>query len=159
MTTPLDGAGGRRPTLFAPGEYRQGCILAVLVNTPAGIVSHKGIMGDRLGPDGFPTVIHSSKQFKRVVEEAMIDFARKGLSLVCSDGFPGRLPPELVLERARSQIGVPWRVKYNCEHFSRWAHGLPVQSPQLQSRVTKATVGAGLVAAAFAVGKIGGMFA
>jgi hypothetical protein len=148
-----------RYIIFEPGEYRRGVIVAIPVRTSIGIVLHKGILGDLLGEDRFPSVIHSAKVYgNRVVETTMTDFARYGLGTITSEGYPGSLTPDEVLRRARSKMNVPWRVMQNCEHFVGWAHDVPAGSPQLRATVTKAVVigaaGAGLfTAAVIALGK------
>lgn len=126
------------------GYYMSGCVLGVPVKTEVGVVSHKGIMGDRLGKDGLPTVLHNAKFFGCIVETSMSVYALQSTGPISSDGFLGSLPPSAVLERARSQIEQPWRPWYNCEHFTSWAHGVPSRSPQLQRAAKK---GAGAVGA------------
>jgi hypothetical protein len=139
--------------LFLPGDYRRAVVIAVPVRTRVGVVSHKGILGDLLGPDRLPTVIHSSKTAgDRVVETSMTEYATGGLAPVTYDGYPGLLPPDEVLARARSALGQAWKLTRNCEHFVGWAHDVPVKSPQLRTGLLKAGVvgaaGAGLFAAA-----------
>ena len=127
------------------GYYMAGCVLAVPVKTEVGVVSHKGIMGDRVGKDGLPTVLHNAKFFGCIVETSMSVYALQSMGAISSDGFPGRLSPAAVLERARSQIEQPWRPWFNCEHFTAWAHDVAVKSPQLRQAAKK---GAGAVGAA-----------
>jgi hypothetical protein len=131
--------------IFLPGDYRPGCIVSVPTMTDAGVVQHKGILGDRTGSDGLPTVIHASKFFeRRVVETSMRLYLWKSVGPVSSDGYPGVFPPDRVLARARAEIGKPWRlVVSNCEHFVHHAHGLSPASPQLREAVhnTAKTVG------------------
>ena len=51
---------------------------------------------------------------------------------VTVDGYPGDLPSTVVLTRARAMQGVKYSwANFNCEHFVRQAHGVPVKSPQL----------------------------
>ncbi len=93
-----------------------------------GPVTHVGLASDRLH-NWEPTVISSS--FKRgcVIEEPLSAFAEgKKVELV---GYPGCLHPHEVLRRARAELGRPWRLFDNCEHFVHRAHGLEPRSPQL----------------------------
>ena len=55
----------------------------------------------------------------------------------------GKLAGHKVLRRARSKIN---QIKYtllnfNCEHFARWAHGLPVESKQVVGGVAGVGLG------------------
>jgi len=136
-----------------PGDYRIGCILAVPVQTNVGVVSHKGILGDQLGPDDLPTVIHNVKLFGQIIETSMSDYLLMAVGPISSEGYPGMLPPEKVLERARSQIEKPWRPWSNCEHFVSWSHDIPVSSPQLRSAAKSAAKATGIIAGIVAVGR------
>jgi len=133
---------------YVPGDYRPGMIVSVPVTTSVGTIAHKGIVSDRAGPDNCPMVIHSAKLFgRRVVETTMTDFAVKHVGPVSSEGFPGTLPPHIVVARAREQIGKPWYPWDNCEHFSSWAHGVQEKSPQLRRGVKRAAATGGALAA------------
>jgi hypothetical protein len=92
-------------------------------------VDHVGIVTDRF-VDGSPTIISNSLRRGGVVEETWQSF-HAGLESQ-SRGYPGRLLPSVVLKRARSKLGSKWTPTSNCEHLVRYAHGLPVESPQLQ---------------------------
>lgn len=146
-----------RPSpLFLPGDYRRGVVIAVPVRTSVGVVSHKGILADLLGDDHLPSVIHSAKAYgEQVIETSMTAYADGALGPITCEGYPGALPPELVLARARARIGQPWRLRENCEHFVGWAHDVEPASPQLRSGLLKAGVvgaaSAGLFAAAVIV--------
>lgn len=61
------------------------------------------------------------------------------------DGYLGSLPPEMVLRRAREagQLRYSW-LFFNCEHFVRHAHSVPVESPQLQRALLLAGVSASI---------------
>lgn len=132
---------------YVPGHYAPGCVIAVPVTTSVGIVSHKGILSDRVGGEhGLPMVIHNTKLLGTVVESTMEDYVLTGVGPVISEGYPGKLPPALVIARARALIGHPWRPWDNCEHFAHYAHGLPKKSPQMRAAAKK-TVGAAGVAA------------
>lgn len=135
-----------KPVIGRPGDYRVGCILSVPVTTEVGIIDHKGIMCDQLGPDGLPTVLHNAKLFDQIIETTMTDYNLMSVGAISSEGYPGILPPAEVLKRGRSQIGLPWKPWYNCEHYVHWAHGLEVRSPQMRSGMKKAAVTGGVIA-------------
>jgi hypothetical protein len=129
-----------RPIQYIPGEYVVGCILSVPVMTEVGEISHKGILSDRTGPDGLPMVIHNAKLAGNVVEDTMTFFYTKAIGPVRSEGYPSKLAPHVVLARARTQIGKPWRVLDNCEHFAHYAHNLPQKSPELRRKAKQGGV-------------------
>ncbi len=100
-------------------------------------VFHVGLVGDAGPPWGPPSVISASKRTGLVLEEPWEDFSQ-GAPVRRLD-LRGKLDPQQVLGRARSRLGQQWRLLFgNCEHFVRWAHGLPEESPQLQGGVAKA---------------------
>lgn len=136
-----------------PGDYRVACVLSVPVQTEVGVINHKGLLGDRLGPDDLPTVIHAAKLFEQIIESTMSEYLLMAVGPLSSEGYPGLLPPHEVLARARSQITKPWRLWHNCEHFVAWAHAVPVRSPQLRTAVKKVGMTAGLVAALVGVAR------
>jgi len=133
---------------YIPGDYRPGCIVNVPVKTSVGVVGHKGVLSDRVGPDGLPMVIHAAKLFDAIVESTMQDFMLMAKGPLTSEGFPSTLPPVLVVARARALIGKPWKWMPwdNCEHFVHEAHGLPPKSPQVR-RAGKSALGAAGVGA------------
>ncbi len=68
----------------------------------------------------------------QVVEEDLAQFARGQDVTVMS--LWGGLPGEEVLRRARSGQHQPYAwTLFNCEHFVRFAHALPLESPQLKA--------------------------
>lgn len=76
-------------------------------------------------------VIAFSEESGGLIEQPVSAFAR-GRPLTVA-GYPGRLRPALVMQRARSMHERPYSLmSFNCEHFVRFAHGLPVESPQLK---------------------------
>lgn len=122
-----------------------GTVVSVLVFTPWP-VRHMGIVTDRrIG--GLPTVISNSKKVGQVEEESWKAFAGEGAVRV--EGYLGRLHHSVVLARAFSRLGDPWRLSdSNCEHFVRWAHGVELDSPQIRFGATMALlVALGAVAA------------
>jgi hypothetical protein len=138
---------------YIPGNYAVGGVIAVPVMTEVGVISHKGILSDRIGDDGLPMVIHNAKLFDAVIEASMTVFCLKAVGPVSSEGYPGELPPLMVLARARSQIESPWRLWNNCEHFVHWAHGQKKKSPQLRKKAGKVAMWTGVAAACFFVFK------
>lgn len=140
----------RKDMKARPGHYAPGCIVSLPVATEVGIVKHKGILSDRKGPDGYPMVIHAAKlRSQGVIEAPMTSFFEMARGPLSSEGYPSLLSPKLVLERARSRIGVPWKLLDNCEHFAAWCHGMPKKSPELRRKA--ATFGAVAVGGALFV--------
>jgi hypothetical protein len=78
-------------------------------------------------------------------EETVSEFARGKEVVVRST--PRVLHPHWVLARARSGQHPPYSwLEFNCDHFVRFAHGVPVESPQLQAWVAVGLLGAVLLA-------------
>ena len=77
------------------------------------------------------SVLSFSAEAKGFVEESFSAFSG-GRPVVC-DGYLGELPSWVVMQRARERAGQPYSLfSFNCEHFVRYAHGVPMESPQLQ---------------------------
>ena len=101
-----------------------GTVIAVWV----GFIRHVGIVTDRTY-GAHPSVISNSHRAGGVIEEPLPVFSSgQDVDVV---GYPGSLPPQQVLQKARSRIGETWDLFWNCEHFVKWAHGLRPRSPQL----------------------------
>lgn len=90
---------------------------------------HFGIVTDRY-VDGWPTVISNTGMYGKVMEESVAQFKSQWDLKV--EGYWGVLPPLEVVARARAQLGSKYSLlKWNCEHFVRYVHGLRAESPQL----------------------------
>lgn len=87
-------------------------------------VQHQGIVSE-VG-DGGVRVVHNSKRRGRVVEEPIERFAAG--RRVVRVGYPGALPPDVVVARARERIGEPWGYVRNCQRFTASVHGAPCRS-------------------------------
>jgi hypothetical protein len=130
-----------------------GGVVGVPIVTRIGRVDHKGVVTDRYGSDGEPTILHASDRYGRVVETEASDFAARAVGPVRFVGYLGNLSPDEVLRRARAKIGARYRpLAANCEHFATGVHGLPPESPQLRGLallgiVSAVAVGAIVVAA------------
>lgn len=119
--------------------------MASIYNQPAGTVisvpaywngvrvRHEGILTDRWY-QGERTVISNSKAAGGVVKQKLSVFLATQRPAIV--GYLGRLHPAEVVQRALSQLGKPWALTDNCQHFVRWAHGVGVTSPQLNGAVT-----------------------
>lgn len=109
-----------------------------VVRTWRGMCWHYGLIG--FGAiDGTWAVVSFSPE--GVVRESLHAFG--GGTGIIIDGYPSDLPPQCVLECARSIADVPYNVGFwNCEHFVRYCHGLKPESEQVNT------------AALFAVGAI-----
>ena len=110
----------------------------LLWNLPAGTIihvdigsyRHVGLLGDRFMKSE-RGVLSFSAEAKGFVEEPLSAFSG-GRPVVC-DGYLGELPSWVVMQRAREMAGQPYSLfSFNCEHFVRYAHGVPMESPQLQ---------------------------
>lgn len=102
-----------------------------IVSVPFGPFHHLGIVSDRQG-SRTPYIISCSRRAGQVAEETAHDFANGGDIKI--HGYPSKLGPVQVIQRARSQLGSKYDLfNWNCEHFVHWAHGLKLESPQLQS--------------------------
>lgn len=112
-----------------------------------GLYDHVGLLSDHW-INGERAVVSFSARNGGLVEEAFSQFAcGRG---VVAEGYPGQLPPLVVLARARAlkDRAYAW-LTFNCEHFIRNAHGVPEESPQLRQWLFAATL-MGLVARAAA---------
>lgn len=90
--------------------------------------------------DGAGKVIHNSKKRLKVTEESYEDFA-EGKEIIVSS-ITSESPTQAVI-RARRYLGMPYNlISSNCEHFARLAHGLEVESTQIQQYLL-AALGAG----------------
>lgn len=98
-----------------------------------GLYDHVAMLGDR-GISGERGVIAFSAQAGGFVEQPFTAFA--GGRAVVIEGYLGSLPPSVVIQRARMKQGQEYSWSdFNCEHFVRYAHGAPVESPQLHQWV------------------------
>ncbi|HEV2174698.1 MAG TPA: lecithin retinol acyltransferase family protein [Nitrospira sp.] len=90
---------------------------------------HRGIVSDRYCGDK-PMVISNSARAGGVIEEPWDAFAA-GQS-VQVEGYPSRLAPWIVVQRARDCVGTRYSlVNWNCDHLVSDAHGLVTRSPQV----------------------------
>ena len=100
-----------------------------IVSVPAYLVfHHKGIVSDRWH-DGKPMVISNSARAGGVAEEPWDVFSRG--QQWKTEGYPGQLGAWEVLRRARLVFPRYDVIKWNCEGFVAYCHGLPLSSPQL----------------------------
>lgn len=110
-------------------RFKLGTILKIWLNG----YWHKGI----LLADG--RVLHASKRAGRVLINSLAEFADS--RRIYEEGYPGNLPSEAVVHRARRLIGQPYRLfSDNCEHLVTQAHGLPKQSQQVRKWVAVAAI-------------------
>ena len=101
-----------------------------VVRVRHGFYEHIAMLGDH-AMGGERAVVAFSAQAGGFVEEPFSAFAR-GRAVVI-EGFLGSLPPVVVMQRARMKQGQAYSLtEFNCEHFVRYAHGVPVESPQLR---------------------------
>jgi hypothetical protein len=101
-----------------------------VIRVSHGWYEHVALLGDRLiaGERG---VIAFSSQTGGFVEQPYTAFAQG--QTVTVEGYLGSLPPSVVVQRARMKQGQAYSwMEFNCEHFVRYAHGVPMESPQLR---------------------------
>jgi len=126
-----------------PASLSPGTVVSVWVFP---FYRHKGIVSDRF-IEGLPMVISNSARAGGVTEEPWDVFAA-GQS-VSLEGFPGNLPPYLVVHRARSLVGKSYELfTWNCDHLALYAHGQKPESPQLVGTVAALVLGGIMLAAA-----------
>lgn len=105
-------------------------VVGTVLRVSHGWYYHVGLMGDRI-LHGEPSVLAFSADAKGYVEQPYSAFAFG--RLVTIDGYLGSLPPAIVMQRARLKQGQAYSwTDFNCEHFVRYAHGVPIESPQLR---------------------------
>lgn len=111
-----------------------------------GLYDHVAILAEHAWPEE-RQVLSFGPGPVGLVEMPFSQFARG--SAVKVDGYLGQLTPDAVLAQAR-RIGAERRYSwlgFNCEHFVRAAHGIPVESPQV-GRALVVAIGALLVSSA-----------
>lgn len=90
--------------------------------------------------DGKGSVIHNSKKRRKVTKESYEVFS-EGKAIIVSQ-ITSDNPNQAAINAAR-YIGMPYNlIRSNCEHFARLAHGLDVESTQIQQYLI-AALGAG----------------
>ena len=104
--------------------------VGVVVRVWVGAYFHVALMSDRTMA-GERSVLSFSPQAGGFIEQPYSAFAEG--RAVTVDGYFGTLPPWIVMDRARA---ARWKAyswtQFNCEHFVRHAHGVPVESPQVR---------------------------
>ena len=104
--------------------------IGAVVRVSHGWYDHVGLMGDNICR-GERTVVSFSARAGGFTEEPFSAFASG--QQVAIDGYPGALPPQSVMQRACLKQGRSYSwTEFNCEHFVRYAHGVPIESPQLR---------------------------
>lgn len=121
-----------------PNLLEAGTVIAIRYT----MYKHFAIVSDRL-INGIPNLISLSYRTSKVQEEPW-DIVVGNRSIEQSF-IKGDYSKEVVLSRARSCIDK--NIKYelltfNCEHFARYAHGLPIESVQVKQAIYGAVLGA-----------------
>ena len=84
--------------------------------------------------DGNGGVIHASKIRGVVHDKSLEKFEKRGSAQIDNSITSNDL--HAAYQNAWSAIGEPYDfLSHNCEHFVRWAHGLPKECRQLQRRL------------------------
>lgn len=124
-------------------SYPTGTVVAVW----RGLYRHVGILCEPSFYDSERCVIslNPGAPGMQLRQEAISVFAR-GMSVEVAS-LESRLHPHWVLARARSGQHPSYSLlHFNCDHFVRFAHGLPIESPQLRAWGAILAVGALVVA-------------
>lgn len=104
--------------------------VGTVIRVSHGWYHHVALLGDGV-IQGERSVLAFSAQAGGFIEQPFSAFAL-GRS-VTADGYLGGLPPASVMQRARLKQGQAYSwTEFNCEHFVRYAHGVPIESPQLR---------------------------
>jgi hypothetical protein len=126
-------------------NYRLGAIVGKRIGALP-LPQHVGILAPH------PTWGRSVISFgpEGVIEEPAWQFAEGGR--FDSISYPGRLPWQIVVRRARQAIATaPYdTMDFNCDYFVRYCHGVKLGSPQVNAIALLAVIGAGFVWAAAA---------
>jgi hypothetical protein len=110
----------------SPFELRPGTIVRV----SHVLYHHVGLISDRF--IGMERAVVAFSAAAGGLHELPFSAFQQGRD-VFDDGYPGQLPPDEVLRRARLKHGQAYSwTEFNCEHFVRYAHGLSIESPQLK---------------------------
>lgn len=105
-----------------------------VIRVNCGLYDHVALLSD-WPVNGERGVLSFSAQHGGLVEESISAFsARRNVTV---DSYLGATPPAMVMQRARLKRGQAYSwTEFNCEHFVRYAHGVPIESPQLQKWAT-----------------------
>jgi hypothetical protein len=101
-----------------------------VIRVNCGFYDHVAMLGDGV-INGERSVLSFAAGTHGLAEISLSAFAaRRPINV---DGYLSALPPGAVMQRARlkREATYSW-LDFNCEHFVRYAHGLPIESPQLQ---------------------------
>ncbi len=123
-----------------PYELVPGTVIAVCYP----MYKHFAIVSDRLDKTNhLPKLISLSYRTGKVEEEPW--HVVVGDKSIKKSFIHGKLPKQAVLARARTCIDKDVRYElftFNCEHFVRYAHGLPIESIQVKRAFYGAAAGA-----------------
>lgn len=101
-----------------------------IIRVNCGLYDHVAILSD-WPVNGERGVLSFSAQYGGLGEESISAFSAR--RTVTVDGYLGTTPPETVMRRARLKHDQAYSwTEFNCEHFVRYAHGVPIECPQLQ---------------------------
>ncbi|WP_395055601.1 lecithin retinol acyltransferase family protein [Polaromonas sp.] len=101
-----------------------------VIRVSRGFYDHVALLSDRQ-IHGERGVLSFSSKSGGLVEESFSAFSAG--RRVSVDGYLGSTPPARVMQRARLKHDQAYSwTEFNCEHFVRYAHGVLIESPQLQ---------------------------
>lgn len=119
-------------------ELKPGKVIAIQYS----LYKHFAIISDCFD-NGMPKLISLSYHASGVQEESWHDVV--GDREFKESYIKGNYTKETILARARSCLGKDIKYNlftFNCEHFARYAHGLPVESIQVKRAIYGAALGA-----------------
>lgn len=127
---------------YVPFDLRIGAIVV----TQIGPIEHVGLVVGytRLGEP----IVASISLWRGFVQETLSQFANAQGTYKAN--YPSHLSGNVVVARAYSVAKKQYHLlNWNCEHFVRHAHGLPLESPQ----IAKAILAASAIFAAVALAR------
>ena len=123
-------------------QIKQPLAAGSIISVRYPLYKHFAIVSD-CSTNGKPDLISLSYRTGSVLEEPW-DLVVGNKTYECSP-IKGADPADIVIRRARSYIDseISYNLlTFNCEHFVRLVHGLPMQSIQVQKTIYGAVIGA-----------------
>ena len=128
----------RKNDAIDPKQLTPGTVIAIRYP----LYKHFAIVSDR-NIDKLPQLISLSNRNKGVREESWQTVVEN--RTIERSSINGSLSMEEILSNARSCINKNIKYKlftFNCEHFARYVHGLPIESVQVKQTLYGALIGA-----------------
>jgi len=106
--------------------------LGAVVGTRIGFLPHPQHVGILAPHPVWGRTVISFKPWGKVEEPPHLFTAWKPFDSV---SYPGSLPWQRVVQRARDAVPMrPYNlIRFNCDHFVRFCHGVRIESPQVRA--------------------------